>query len=684
MPQFLTPLFWLAALGVAIPVIVHLVRRERSPRFSFSSLRFLRPASRRSIRYLKIRNPWLLVLRAILVLLLVAAFARPFIRRPEVPVEGMTATTSSVILLDNSYSMVFGGGFDRAVQEVRACLSRMNPQDETALVLFSDSPTVAMPFTHAVPALQGQLAPGMGSSYRTTDYVAALRLADKMLLERAGNRKKIYLITDLQRSGFRLEDQFRLSRGIQLELIRIPGQPASPISATGASLEITGSAGKREAKVAARFVRLKKDASGGRMTLLLNGSQKASQEVRFGADNTQVEELALDDWPEGNVRCELQAGTSNFFLVSGGKPKEQVLIVEGPAPLRSGRSPAYYLMRALSAGSGELFTLTSATVRQAEELPLQNFRVIFLAGTDTLPANMRSRLTSAVKGGTGLVLSPGISLAMEQFNSGFAELIPAVLSSRVGREREPVGVIASTRSRHPIFKVFADSGAGNFLASRFQAYYAAIPGEDAQVLARFDDGNPALIEREVGRGRVLLFTSSLDGSWNDLPLNTIYVPFVHQMALHAGAMTSPRTWYWIGEQMPLMGMNASPDSGSKVPLAYVRSPDQPAEELPLRDPFFTFTHPGIYAFRSNDQQYYRAANVRPEELELDSLDAEEFLSRMNPPPGAEEENPKRAKAAVGITKTDVDMGFYVLAAALLVLLFELWISGRVSRPRISG
>src|SRR5206468_5509164 len=75
---FLTPLFWVGAAAVGIPILIHLVRRERSQTFLYSSLRFLRPITRKSFKYLKVRNPWILLLRALFILILVAAFARPY------------------------------------------------------------------------------------------------------------------------------------------------------------------------------------------------------------------------------------------------------------------------------------------------------------------------------------------------------------------------------------------------------------------------------------------------------------------------------------------------------------------------------------------------------------------------------------------------------------------------------
>jgi hypothetical protein len=154
--------------------------------------------------------------------------------------------------------------------------------------------------------------------------------------------------------------------------------------------------------------------------------------------------------------------------------------------------------------------------------------------------------------------------------------------------------------------------------------------------------------------------------------------------LYAGAIAAPRTWFWVGEQITFADSSSSSGLGSKAPLAYVRMPDKPNEELPIRDPVFTFARPGLYTFRSNEQQDYRAANVKPEELELDLLNAEEFISRLKAPSGAGGGVRQSADAVAGMQKSDLDLGSYVLGLAFLVFLVEMWAGGRLSRQRVSG
>ena len=76
--SFLNPLFLLGLTAVAVPVIVHLVRRTRAPRVEFPSLMFVRRIPQRTIRRRRMQNWLLFALRCLAFMLLVSAFVRPY------------------------------------------------------------------------------------------------------------------------------------------------------------------------------------------------------------------------------------------------------------------------------------------------------------------------------------------------------------------------------------------------------------------------------------------------------------------------------------------------------------------------------------------------------------------------------------------------------------------------------
>src|SRR5215470_4036303 len=111
---FLTPLFLIGLGALAIPVLVHLIQRERKRVVEFPSLMFVRRIPYQSVRRRRIRHWALLMLRAAAIALIVAAFARPFLREHASTVVAASGAREVVILLDQSASMGYGDHFARA------------------------------------------------------------------------------------------------------------------------------------------------------------------------------------------------------------------------------------------------------------------------------------------------------------------------------------------------------------------------------------------------------------------------------------------------------------------------------------------------------------------------------------------------------------------------------------------
>src|SRR5690242_14453959 len=116
--SFLNPFLLFGSLALAIPVLIHLVRREKSEIVPFSSLMFLLKVPKRAIRQQQIKTLLLMALRLLILALLVGAFARPYMTQPSKP--SVTASNRGVVMmLDNSYSMQYGDNFQKLKAEAQ-------------------------------------------------------------------------------------------------------------------------------------------------------------------------------------------------------------------------------------------------------------------------------------------------------------------------------------------------------------------------------------------------------------------------------------------------------------------------------------------------------------------------------------------------------------------------------------
>ena len=135
---FLTPLILLGLLAALIPIAIHLIRREKPPKLMFSTIRFLKKTSKKLILFQHLQQIFLLLLRSVVIILLVMAFARPLINQSVARLLDADPQ-SAVIMLDLSMSMQYQDTIAQAKQEALGLLGGMNAGDEVALIGFSDS-----------------------------------------------------------------------------------------------------------------------------------------------------------------------------------------------------------------------------------------------------------------------------------------------------------------------------------------------------------------------------------------------------------------------------------------------------------------------------------------------------------------------------------------------------------------
>ena len=134
--SLLTPAFLIGLAALAVPLLIHLIRRERQDAVAFPSLMFLSRIPQPVVKRRRIRNWWLFALRCLALILLVSAFARPFVDRGPGAVAQGDAAREVVILLDRSYSMGYGDRWDRALTAARGAIDGLGQSDRASLVVF--------------------------------------------------------------------------------------------------------------------------------------------------------------------------------------------------------------------------------------------------------------------------------------------------------------------------------------------------------------------------------------------------------------------------------------------------------------------------------------------------------------------------------------------------------------------
>src|SRR5262245_23795028 len=250
--SFLAPAFLAALAAIAVPVIIHLINRERKVVIEFPSLMFLERIPYKSVRRQKIRHLALLILRCIAIALLVAAFARPFFQRRQPAITGSGAR-ELVVLLDHSSSMGYGDRWDRAKDAARKAISSIGANDRATLVVFAGDASVAS----QPMATPDRIIAAINAAKLTsegTKYAPALKLASQIVAVSTLPQREVVLISDFQKVGWANRNEITFPQGTKITPVDLGG-PIAPDVAVAQITTDRDSTGERDrVTVAARLV----------------------------------------------------------------------------------------------------------------------------------------------------------------------------------------------------------------------------------------------------------------------------------------------------------------------------------------------------------------------------------------------------------------------------------------------
>ncbi|HSC25662.1 MAG TPA: BatA domain-containing protein, partial [Vicinamibacterales bacterium] len=488
--SFLYPAFLIGALAAAIPIVLHLLRRDVAPEVPFTAVRLLRQSPIERSKRRRLRDLLLLAARVAAVLLLAAAFARPY--APAVSPSG-----TLIVAVDRSYSMGGPGRFERALELARDAVREAGASETVAVLAFDDRAEIlAPPGSRAdARAALGRLEAGFGGTRYGPVVDRAVEVA-----ERAGGGRLIF-VTDLQRAGWDDELPVELPAGWRVE-VRDTGAVA--VNAAVASVAVESD------RVVATIANTGTSHREGQVRVEVDGrllgTGAFSAEAGDAADvplevrppDAGVLSVSIDD--PGGIPAD-----DKRFVVLGASDAAKVAIIGSGSRGHSG----FYLARALDASRGErggleAVLMSGTSLAQVTGgLRREEYAAVALLSTRGLDRKAREELAAFVRAGGGLLLCASPELEGSVLSTVFQwnpPLDPIEQGSR------PLA-LAATDPRHPIFRPFGGLSANLGQVSFDRVWRVASRGWD--VVARFTDGTPAVLERDVDEGRVVLFASDV-------------------------------------------------------------------------------------------------------------------------------------------------------------------------------
>lgn len=546
--SFLHPLYLYGLVAISLPLLIHLLNRRRLKRLRFPAVRFVLLSQRRIARTYRLRHWILLALRTFAIFLLVLLLAHPIIQTGAGLFAG-GGTVNLTVIVDNSLSMQWsreGEGFKEAKEAVRLLLSSLKGGDRAAVVTTN-------PWEQGRPRLRGEREALLRELEQTkiaagtADFSLALNRAYELLREPAA-QKEIWLITDMALTGW---DRFTLSALkqydplIPLKVVRV-GARTEALNATikEVSMRGEGVGVGLPIHLEATIVNFSnKEAKDLLLQLNIDDRGREQKSVSVPPQAESVVSFQFTPTQAGSYRGYVAlkkdglAGNSTYYFTLHAQDRIRVLVVDGDPQTSLVQSETFFLTRALDP-SGErdasLFLPTVIIPEGLSSVPLASYQVVILCNVPAIPDPILPRLRDYVRQGGGLLFFLGDRVQAEDYNSKLFQSSPAILPVPLGGKKILPEIrdgekIERVDAGHAALQPFADRLLKESLTSARVRGYFTTETQDGSVLLALTNRVPLLQEKRLGSGRLLLFTSSADRDWSDLPLKTAYLPLVRAL-----------------------------------------------------------------------------------------------------------------------------------------------------------
>ena len=651
---FFSPWFLAGALAVGLPIWLHLLKKHRSTPLPFSSLMFFERRTQSSIKHRRLRYLVLFALRTLLILLLVLAFAHPYISQHILPLQRSNEVT--VLAIDNSLSMRASGLLDQAKRDAKYVIGSLHPGERAEVLAFGSRVQVMSEVTDDHSALNAAVDSIEASDDRTSfgELSRSLRSIGTSLHQPL----HVNVYSDMQQSGMPANfNDLRLNADVRLEPHPLVNKqtPNFAVDNIVAPRRVYDGNKNRVLATVANFGGQKATKT---VSLLLNGRVVESKQVQIPENGRSTVEFVSLEVPygrnKGMVRIEGGDPLPNddvfYFSVERADPRHALFVHEA-----GDERAMLYFKTALEASGQDAFAIDSATVEQTANVSPSKYAFVVLSDVGTIPGGFENQLRDYVRGGGSVLVSLGhLSVAHSTIPVSGGRIDEARYA---GREGERFQTVAWLDPSHP--SILQDSRWDDV------KFYQAIkvdPGK-ARVAARLSDQTPLLLDEQVGTGRVLVFASTFDNVANDFPRSSAFVPFIEQTARYLGHLDQGPPSVQVGSFEELRD---SKEKGAAVDVLDPKGDRVLSLEEATRAQNIQFTQTGFYDIRRpNGRNELVAVNADRRESDLtpapqETLTLWQNTASGNTGPGGQAQSEQKP----------LSLWWYVMLAALALTVAE--------------
>jgi hypothetical protein len=670
-------------IAIAIPLFIHLFNKQRKKKIKFSSIRFLQVLEKQRLKRIKIYDYILILIRTLILLTLILAFARPTFTSKSI-LSSNSARTTSVIIIDTGINMnrydELGPRFARAQSVLKRLIENSNPEDEL-FIIQSTSPDIRLTRQLSISEIKKSFVHGKWSS--------AFKEGMTLFNENPNFNQELHIISDFQFMETDFEEFLPELTAMRIFLIKIgneivPNFGIKTVDVKNQIFEVN-----KPIQIETQIINTSPEQEEPvEINLYINQQRVAHQRVVVEAMRTKQVELSFSPKSTGHLSGYVELNDDN--LLSDNRYYFALKIPSELKVLFIDDNPSVFIEAALTSLAQQ--TDIQTVTEKYNSWTRQNFLgydMLILSNFGILNSVVIQRLSEYLENGGAILLIPGLQTIPSEYNKfvsalGISTIMKDVMSS--GNKNE-FFLLKQPNINHPLFAGLFRTGEPAISKPKFFRYFKMAVSPQDQIILSYQNNDPYLIEANHSKGSTFIFSSYIDDDWTDIQYRGIFLPLLSRLVYYSASNSSQvQSPAIIGMEKNIM-MNYISQSGE----FYLKSPEGEKNRIvpQQRDQFLHFkmsnlSQPGLYhLFAGENIIYSIPTNVESYAIHQPLINLEQITDLETVELFSEEDN---FEETIIQARFGTELWKFLIVFALLLLGLELFIikkmEGKVNKSNM--